>query len=113
MNLRQWSERNKITVIPHCHARIVSDNCGPNRVDLWRLDDYRVSGVMAGSIWLVRREPLTSREQTIRGHVRNFAVGLKESELRREMELSEERNDHFRRDCLEEYLIELLAESRD
>jgi hypothetical protein len=56
VNLTEWLERS--TVAPHYHlggAVSVPDviTNQPIRRWLWQLDDYRVSSIIGGSVWLV------------------------------------------------------------
>ena len=112
-SLNQWSQKNNI-VVSHCgHARIVQFDNNPNRADLWRLRDYIVSGVRAGSIWLIRRELFTESEKTVRGHLRNACVGCSTIEIESMILTFNETNQPFSRDCAEEFLMELKAEERE
>lgn len=115
--LRMWADKNNVVVSRHAHARCVRADA-PNQSDLFRLDDYRVSSVAAGTVWLVRREPFTTEEKTIRGHARNGCVGLTSIQLDSMLQdytekASRYRNMEFTRDCVEEFLMEVEAEERD
>lgn len=107
--LRSWANKNDVVVARHGHARTVSADA-PNQSDLFRLDDYLVSSVAAGTVWLIRREPFTPAERQLRGNVRNACVGQKVRELER---LYGDHTDMFTQDCIQEYLFELEAEERD
>ena len=109
MNLRSWADKNNVVVGRHAHARTVSTDA-KNQSDLFRLSDYRVSSVCAGTIWLVRREPLTHQENVEKQNYRNAATGMTIAEV--ENMLVDYKYD-FGRDCLEEFLYELEAEERD
>lgn len=105
--LRGWSIKNDVVVGRHAHARTVNTDA-PNQPDLFRLEDYLVSSVMAGTIWLIRRYPFTDAERRIRGNIRNACVGQTVFQLENMM-LD---RDGFERDCIEEYKMELEAEQR-
>ncbi len=63
MTLAQWAKFTGKVVHDHKHSDItgakwVADYYGEPeeyRADLWRLEDYVVSSVLGGSIWLVPR----------------------------------------------------------
>ncbi|OYW73581.1 MAG: hypothetical protein B7Z37_20945 [Verrucomicrobia bacterium 12-59-8] len=103
--LRGWADKNNVIVVRHAHARAVAAE-SPNRSDLYRLDDYVVSSVAAGTIWLVRRNLFTEAERSIRSTMRNACVGQSVSELETMML----EREGFERDCIEEYKIELELE---
>ena len=109
MRLRGWADKNNVVVAKHAHARTVNDDA-PNQSDLFHLEDYLISSVAAGTIWLVRREPFSENERLIRGHVRNACVGQTIQQL--ENHLIDFRGD-FYEDCVNEFLMELRAEERD
>jgi len=104
--LSTWAAKNDIVVGRHAHARTVANDV-PNRSDLFRFEDYYVSAVSGGTIWLIRRHEFSTTERTIRGNIRNACVG----QTVRELELW--KDDHpngFSRDCIEEYLMEVRLE---
>lgn len=105
--LSGWSIKNNVVVGRHAHARTVNTDA-PNQPDLFRLEDYVVSSVMAGTIWLVRRNGFTDAERRIRGNIRNACVGQSVFQLENMM-LD---RDGFERDCIEEFKMELEAEQR-
>lgn len=108
--LRSWANRNNVVVSRHAHARCVAAD-SPNQSDLFRLEDYRVSSVAAGTIWLIRRNGFTDAERQQRGNIRNLCVGAKLHELE-ELEANSDRGE-FWRDCVAEYILEVKAEMRD
>ena len=112
--LGMWASKNNVVVSRHAHARCVAIDA-PHQADLFRLEDYRVSSVAAGTIWLVRREPFTEDEKRIRGNVRNGCVGQTVFQLENLMLDFNERGPvmSFSRDCVEEFKMELEAEERD
>jgi hypothetical protein len=107
--LRSWSIKNDVVVGRHGHARHVRADA-PNQAGLFGLDDYRVSSVAAGTVWLIRREPFTESERNTRANIRNACVGQTVFQL--ENMLVDYKYD-FGRDCIEEFLMELQAEQRD
>lgn len=73
--LQGWAAKNNIVVSRHCHARCVAV-IAPNKSELFRLDDYYVSSVTGGTIWLIRRNPFSESEKNIRANIRNSCVGM-------------------------------------
>jgi hypothetical protein len=75
MTLREWCSITGVRpIIPkHFNDRVVPDTAGiiDNRVDLWHLDDYVVSAVTGGSIWLHPRHVIKgeSKEETIASNI--------------------------------------------
>lgn len=60
MTLREWADTNNVN--PRVFDKpgydrlmTVIDRSYPNRADLWHLDDYVVTSVQAGTIWLAPR----------------------------------------------------------
>ena len=104
--LRGWAEKNNVVVVRHAHARAVAYD-SPNRSDLYRLDDYVVSSVAAGTIWLIRRHLFTEAEKNTRMNIRNACVGQTVSQLEN---MLVDYKYEFGRDCIEEYKIELELE---
>src|SRR6185312_9195701 len=107
--LRSWADENNVVVARHAHARCVPADC-KNQSKLFQLEDYRVSSVAAGTIWLVRRNPFTPAESTHRTRIRNLCVGMKLHELE---EIEQTNVNSFYSDCVAEYILELKAEMRD
>jgi hypothetical protein len=58
MTLAEWSEWADVPVRVKGEARLVADaeTRGMCRTSLWHLDDYLVSSVSAGTIWLTPRQ---------------------------------------------------------
>lgn len=108
--LKSWAKANNVVVGRHAHARTVAIDA-PNQTDLYRLEDYIVSSVAAGTIWLIRRHPFTNQDKNERSNFRNAAVGMTIREI--EFMLINHYGYEFGRDCLEEFLFELQAEERD
>jgi hypothetical protein len=108
MKLQEWATKNEQHIAKHAHARCVASNV-PNQPDLFHLDDYVVSSVTGGTIWLVRRQPFTEAELSLRGTMRNWCCGQKLLEL----SLTKIGYSDFSRDCIEEYIMELEAEERE
>lgn len=106
--LRSWANKNNVIVSRHAHARCVS-NDAPNQAELFRLDDYFVSAVAAGTIWLTRRASRTAAENMIRGNIRNACVGMSIIQI----DSWKDTLSEFSRDCAEEFQMELEAEERD
>jgi len=107
--LRNWANQNDVVVARHGHARTVAAN-EPNQAELFQLEDYIVSSVAAGTVWLIRRHPFTNQERIERGNFRNAAVGMSIIQIE---EMLVDYKHEFGRDCLEEFLMELQAEERD
>lgn len=105
--LQGWATKNNVVVIKHCHARCLSIDV-PNQSELFRLDDYYVSGIRAGTIWMVRRNPLSESEKNTRSNIRNSCVGLSMLQLNSYMQSRE----GFERDCIEEFMMELKVEEQ-
>ena len=112
--LRSWADKNDVIVSRHGHARCVRTD-SPNQADLFRLDDYRVSSVAAGTVWLIRKAPFTEGEKFVRSNVRNGCVGQTTTQLDDLIEQFNNRGStmSFSRDCVEEFQMELEAEERD
>lgn len=108
--LRSWANKNNVVVSRHAHARCVAGDA-PNQSDLFHLDDYIVSGVAAGTIWLVRREPFTTSERQRRMNIRNLCVGCNLQQL--EDMVEQNTDSEFYSDCVAEYILEVKAEMRD
>jgi hypothetical protein len=58
MTLNEFCEVNKIVSHPHGEygTRYIPDRQYPNQWDLSHLSDFIVSSVVAGTIWLIKRE---------------------------------------------------------
>ena len=107
--LQGWATKNNVVVSRHCHARCVASNA-PNQSELFRLDDYYVSSITGGTIWLIRRnERFSESEKNIRANIRNSCVGM--TLIRLDLYMHE--REGFERDCIEEFLMEMQAEERD
>jgi len=104
MHLSTWAAKNDIVVGHHAHARTVASDA-PDRYALFRLEDYYVSAVNAGTIWLIRRNEFSNTERTIRGNIRNACVGQSVMQLESMLDREE-----FGRDCIEEYMMEIRLE---
>jgi len=108
--LRSWANKNNVVVSRHAHARCVPIDA-KNQKDLWWLEDYRVSSVAAGTIWLIRRNEFTPAERQQRGNIRNLCVGCKLHQLE---EMAEQNTvSEFYSDCVQEFILEVKAEMRD
>lgn len=108
--LKSWANANNVVVQRHAHARCVPAD-SKNQSLLFRLDDYRVSSVAAGTIWLVRREPFTTAELQQRMNIRNLCVGCNLPQL--EDMVEQNTVSEFYSDCVAEYILEVKAEMRD
>ncbi len=75
MTLRDWYLNTGVRpIIPkHFNDRVVPDTAGimDCRADLWHLDDYMVSAVTGGSIWLHPRHVILgeSKEETTASNI--------------------------------------------
>lgn len=108
MKLKEWQANNNVVVGRHAHARTVNTTA-PNQPDLFHLEDYIVSSVSAGTIWLIRRNGFSESEKTQRTNIRNACVGVP---IRQLESLSEDETNIFRMDCIDEFIMELEAEER-
>lgn len=59
MTLNEWCDKNKIVAMTHPNGAkyVPEQDYGPLRTELWHLDDYHVSSVVAGTVWLVKKHP--------------------------------------------------------
>lgn len=106
--LQGWATKNNVVITKHCHARCLRADA-PNQSDLFRLDDYYVSSIVAGTIWMVRRNLFeSSYEKNTRSNIRNSCVGLSMLQLHSYMQSRE----GFERDCIEEFMMELKVEEQ-
>ena len=95
------------------HMRLVFQDCANS--DLYDLSDYVVSSNSGGMAWLVRRNAFSNAQRAQRRNIRNWCVGLSAEEIRQEIEDMKNEDDKspgaiFRRDCLDEFLLELMEE---
>lgn len=115
MTLNQWVEKNQIVAVRCGHARIVRQENNSNRSQLWKLSDYKVSGVNSGLIWLVRNpteygSQFSDSQRSQRQNIRNACCSCNIHQMQQMMESLENRNDSFGRDCVEEFMMEWEAE---
>jgi hypothetical protein len=111
MLLKNWSVANNVAIGRHAHARCVPVG-SPNSSKLFHLDDYRVSTVSGGTIWLVLKREWNDAEKRERANIRNLCVGAG-SLLQLDYLLKLEGKSDFWCGCVEEYIFELKAEMRD
>src|SRR5688500_11101767 len=64
MTLQEWSDKTGVLVKTHeSGAKVIPQVCIPDEEHwrLWKLTDYAVSSVTGGSVWLVKRERVTTK----------------------------------------------------
>ena len=108
MTLQEWHNNNNVCIARHAHARCLPSDCA-NKSQLFHLDDYYVSSVTGGTIWMIRKKPFSEKEIAIRDDVRNSCKGKSLIQLDLYMNCSE----GFARDCIEEFLMEAEGQQQD
>lgn len=108
MTLQEWHQNNNVCIARQAHARCLPFDCA-NRSQLFHLDDYCVSSVTGGTIWLIRKKPFSEKEIARREDIRNSCKGMTLAQLDVYMNCSYD----FARDCIEEFLIEAQAQQRN
>lgn len=96
MNLQQFCDQLGINPGKHFFNRIVPHN--PQEKQLWYLEDYKVSSVRGGSIWLFPK--WNSDKITLRNNIRNFLLTATTEEKIQEIRISIKNNDRFRAMCI-------------
>ncbi len=108
MTLKEWQQNNNVCIARHAHARCLPSDCA-NKSQLFHLDDYYVSSIAAGTIWMIRKKPFSEKEIANREDIRNSCKGMTLAQLDLYMNCSYD----FARDCIEEFLMEAEAQQQD